>query len=759
MATRTITSPGVQINEVDLSVIARPSGATNVFVTGFASQGPTDEVINVGSISEFESVFGSPTNAAERYLYHSARQLLTQSPANLLVTRMPYGSGSGDGFSNQYSALVYPVSSVLETFVPSYSGNGTTINNVVTATNSVYQQATYENSTKFVVLEPYSVLLTDAQYQNIVENNIVWADSYTPGVIYQADDIKWGGIVVLDSAKTSVNNLYEGYYVALADNSNNNPATDFDAIQAAKASYVIQDGTHQYFTTIPNARLNFSLTQAYSANGTSISQTIEQFPRDYDFGTPFYNDCLTLMVYKLRSSIYAQDTVVLDAVVAEGYTGSLYGLRTQNNKNCGAPVSFFLDNIANQSSSTIKVITNPYISNTGSWLSPEGVPSKTVRLASQTKNLFSQGVYISDTNTVAGDVGNVPLKLQRILSNIDNLDVDLDVIAEAGLGTIWTSAYTRWCDANYGNANYMKPKIFDENYNVDISVLKTQTNDPVGGIASNYLDVAEQFIAFADNTRKDHVFIADPLRNIFVQGANTKVAKNAGYVFSSDVYWPLKNLYNGSISSYATVYGNWLKTNDAASNKQVWVPASGWVAATFATVAQNSYPWIAPAGFNRGALTNVTDVGISPTQKQRDLLYRINVNPIAFFPGDGYVIFGQKTLFTKPSAFDRINVRRLFLTLEKTTKNVLKYYVFEPNTFTTRTRLANSLKPTFDQAKTYEGLYDYKIVCDERNNTPDVIDNNELRISIYIQPVRTAEFILCDFIATRTGVNFNELIG
>lgn len=732
MATRTITSPGVQINEVDLSVIARPSGATNVFVTGFAAQGPTDEVINVGSISEFESIFGSPTNAAERYLYHSARQLLTQSPANLLVTRMPYGSGSGDGFSNQYSALVYPISS---------------------------DAAKYEDSTNFQVLAPYSVLLTDEQYQKIVENDVVWADGYTEGTIYIADDIKYGGIVVLDSAKTSVNNLYEGYYVALADNSNNNPATDFDAIQGAKAAYTIENGTHQYFTSIPDARLNFSLTQAYSATGTSVSQTIEQFPRDYDFGSSFYNDCLTLMVFKLRTSIYAQDTVVLDAVVTEGHTGSLYGLRTQNNKNGGAPVTFFLDNVANQASSTIKVITNPYISNTGSWLTPEGIPAKTVRLASETKNMFSQGVYISDTSTVAGDVGNVPLKLQRILSNIDNLDIELDVTAEAGLGTIWTSAKARWCDPNYGNSNYMEPKIFDETYNVDISVLKTQTNDPVGGVASDYQDVAGQFLAFADNTRKDHVFIADPLRNIFVQGSNTKVAKNAGFVFSSDVYWPLKNLYAGSISSYATVYGNWLKTNDVASNKQVWVPASGWVAATFATVAQNSYPWIAPAGFNRGALTNVTDVGISPTQKQRDLLYRINVNPIAFFPGDGYVIFGQKTLYTKPSAFDRINVRRLFLTLEKTAKNVLKFYVFEPNTFTTRTRLANSLKPTFDQAKTYEGLYDYKIVCDERNNTPDVIDNNELRVSIYIQPVRTAEFILCDFIATRTGVNFNELIG
>jgi hypothetical protein len=731
MATRTIASPGVQINEVDLSVIARPIGASNVFITGFANQGPTDEVINVGSLSEYESIFGTPTNDAERYLYHSARQLLTQSPANLLVTRMPYGSGAGAGFSNQYTALVYPVSS---------------------------DSAKYADSTNFQVLEPYSVLLTDDQYQNILENNVSWADGYTEGVIYIADDIKYGGIVVLDSSKTSVNNLYEGYYVALADNSNNNPATDFTAIKNVQAAYTINQGTHQYFTNVPSSRLNFSLTQAFSSTGTSVSQIIEQFPRDYDFGSPIYNDSLTLMVFKLRSSIYAQDTVVLDSVVVEGHTGSLYSLRTQNNRNGGAPVSFFLDNVANQASSNIKVLTNPFISSTGNWTASNGLPAKTVRVKPEAQKMYSQGVYISDTSSVAGDVGNVPLKLQRILNNIDNLDIDLDITAEAGLGTIWTSAKARWCDPNYGNSNWMLPKIFDDTYNVDTSILKTQTNDPVGGIAQDYQDVAGQFVAFADNTRKDHIFIADPLRNIMVQGVNGKVNKNNGFVFSSDVYWPLKNLYGGSVSSYATVYGNWLKTNDVASDKQVWVPASGWVAATYATVAQNSFPWIAPAGFNRGTLTNIIDVAINPTQKQRDLLYKININPIAFFPGDGFVIFGQKTLYTKPSAFDRVNVRRLFLTLEKTTKNLLKYYVFEPNTFTTRTRLANSLTPIFDQAKNNQGLYDYKIVCDERNNTPDVIDNNELKISIYIQPVRAAEFILADFIATRTGVNFNELI-
>jgi hypothetical protein len=132
---------------------------------------------------------------------------------------------------------------------------------------------------------------------------------------------------------------------------------------------------------------------------------------------------------------------------------------------------------------------------------------------------------------------------------------------------------------------------------------------------------------------------------------------------------------------------------------------------------------------------------------------------VVFFQGDGFVVWGQKTLQAKPSAFDRINVRRLFLTLEKSTQQVLKYFVFEPNTFTTRTRLVNTLNPIFNQAKNNNGLYDFKIVCDERNNTPDVIDQNQLKVSIYIQPVRTAEFILADFIATQTGVNFNELIG
>jgi hypothetical protein len=728
MSARTITSPGVQINEVDLSIIARPTGATNVFITGFASQGPTDEVINITSISEFENVFGIPTNAAERYLYHSAKQILNTSPANLLITRLPYGEDMGDGFSNSYSALVYPI-----------KHNG----------------SSYESATEYTVMEPSSILLNDEEYEQLITNDVAWTSAYQNVNFDDFNKIGYGGLVVINSAKTTINNLFDGYYIGFADNSDSNPATDFQSITGIKAISNL-NGDKQNFLTIPSSRLGFTLTQTYSSfTNNSISQTIEMFPTGYDFSSSSFNDYLSMMVFKIRPSIYSQDTITLDYVVSEGYTGSLYSLRTLNNPNGGVPATAFVDNLVNNRSNNITVLTNPHISNLGDWVNSDGSPKKKVRMDNTAKNLYPIGVYVSDTNKSAKVVGNVPLKLERTLRCLENDDtIDLDVVAEAGLGTIWTGAKARSLDTAFIG----EPIVFDDLYSLDIASLKNTSGTLTSGVREYYASISSQFTTFADKTRKDHIYIADPLRNIFVQGSNTKLSKNKNFIFSTDIYWPLRNLYAGTESSYVATYGNWIRVNDAASDNFCWMPPSGFVAAVYATSAQTSYPWSAPAGFNRGTITNVIDLAITPTQKQRDLLYKINVNPIAFFPNDGNVIYGQKTLYKKPSAFDRINVRRLFLTLEKTAENVLKYFVFEPNTFTTRSRVIGALTPLFDEARLNDGLYDYTIVCDERNNTPASIDNNELRVSIYIQPVRTAEFILADFIATRTGVNFEELI-
>jgi phage tail sheath protein FI len=211
-------------------------------------------------------------------------------------------------------------------------------------------------------------------------------------------------------------------------------------------------------------------------------------------------------------------------------------------------------------------------------------------------------------------------------------------------------------------------------------------------------------------------------------------------------------------TSYAATYGNWVQAYDDFTGEKVWVPFSGYQAAIMARSDAAEFAWSAPAGFTRGLVTNALDIAINPNQKQRDELYKININPVMFSASQGIVVFGQKTMSRKPSAFDRINVRRLFLTLERPTKKAAQFFVFEPNNEFTRTRLVNVLTPIFEFAKQNSGVYDYLIVCDERNNTPQVIDSNEMKVDILLKPTRTAEFILVTFTATRTDANFEELI-
>ena len=280
----------------------------------------------------------------------------------------------------------------------------------------------------------------------------------------------------------------------------------------------------------------------------------------------------------------------------------------------------------------------------------------------------------------------------------------------------------------------------------------------------NYDTIFETFKSFSQFARKDNIFIADPLRYIFVQGRNSKTLtskqREAGVNFSQHIYWPLRHMMTGGTknSSYCATYANWGFTNDKALNRGVWVPMSGFAAAAMANTDSNFYPWVAPAGFTRGLLTGVQDIAFYPKQKERDQLYKIGLNPIANFPNEGFAIFGQKTMQAKPSAFDRINVRRLFLYLQKAVMNTVKFFVFEPNTLFTRTQVLNVLRPIFEEVKNTQGMYDYLLVCDERNNSPDVIDRNELVVDIYIKPTRAAEFILVNFYATRTGQDFSELV-
>lgn len=207
-------------------------------------------------------------------------------------------------------------------------------------------------------------------------------------------------------------------------------------------------------------------------------------------------------------------------------------------------------------------------------------------------------------------------------------------------------------------------------------------------------------------------------------------------------------------SSYAATYWPWLQTIDPNTGEAVWVPASTMLPGVYAFTDASSDPWFAPAGITRGALGQVIRAERKLTASNRDDLYEANVNPIATFPGSGVTVFGQKTLQKRASALDRVNVRRLLIALKSFIGQVADGLVFEQNTAATRNNFLSQVNPYLESVQQRQGLYAFKVVMDETNNGPDVVDRNELVGQIFLQPTRTAEFIILDFNVLPTGATF-----
>ena len=207
-------------------------------------------------------------------------------------------------------------------------------------------------------------------------------------------------------------------------------------------------------------------------------------------------------------------------------------------------------------------------------------------------------------------------------------------------------------------------------------------------------------------------------------------------------------------TSYAAAYWPWLQTIDPDTGARVWVPASTMIPGVYAYNDSVSEPWFAPAGINRGGLTTVIRAEQKLSQTNRDSLYVGKVNPIATFPGTGVVVYGQKTLQTRASALDRVNVRRLLIALKSYISQVANNLVFEQNTAATRNSFLAQVNPYLTSVQQRQGLYAFRVIMDDTNNTADVIDRNQLVGQIYIQPTKTAEFIYLNFNILPTGVEF-----
>lgn len=212
-------------------------------------------------------------------------------------------------------------------------------------------------------------------------------------------------------------------------------------------------------------------------------------------------------------------------------------------------------------------------------------------------------------------------------------------------------------------------------------------------------------------------------------------------------------------TSYSVFDSGWKYQFDKYNNKYRYVPLNADIAGLCARTDSVRDPWFSPAGFNRGQILNAIKLSFNPTKAQRDELYKNGINPVVSFPGEGIVLYGDKTMQQKPSAFDRINVRRLFIVLEKSIAIAAKYALFEFNDVFTRAQFISMVEPFLRDVKGRRGIYDFRVICDETNNTPEVIDTNRFIGDIYIKPSRSINFIQLNFVAVRTGVDFTEIAG
>ena len=291
---------------------------------------------------------------------------------------------------------------------------------------------------------------------------------------------------------------------------------------------------------------------------------------------------------------------------------------------------------------------------------------------------------------------------------------------------------------------------------IDLSFLIVgSTSTDAGGGSESAQDTLADHNSLVNNAiqlaelRKDLLVVASPRRSSCV-GVSSEASQ------LTNVKGDFANITS---SSYAVLDSGWVYQYERYNDKYCWIPGNGHTAGIMARSDLLQDPWYSPAGFSRGQYLGITKLAFNPKQASRDELYRARINPIVTFPGQGTVLFGDKTALSSPSAFDRINVRRLFIVLEKAISTAAKAQLFEFNDSFTRAQFRAAIEPFLRDVKNRRGLVDFSVVCDETNNTDSVIDRNEFVCSIFLKPAKSINYITLNFVATRSGVSFEEIYG
>ena len=714
-------SPGVNVTEIDLTTIVPAVSTTVGAIAGNFNWGPVEQRYLITNENQLINVFGEPnSNNQETFftaanflnygnaLYvsraassNAAKNAVANSSINYSSTSNAYVKNIND-YTNQTSSTI--ATNTGANYIAKYPG---ALGNSLKI--SICDSANAYNSTLYMTTQATGITAAASLSFSIGNNVAVLTVSNTTAgattlsnnnIFAIANNLTVGDYIV--AGNTTIGTQFLKLLGPGANTAQITYSSELNSIDSwyANTSYWTISGN----TISVNLNLagNYSLASAYTANSAANSTVVSSNITRY---WEFYNN----VDRAPGTSQY---------VSARGGVGDeIHIVITDENGAITGTPNVVLETYKGLSRATDSMGpqggTNFYqtvINNSSNWV--WWIKERTGSSTNTASNIVASTNYTPFSVSFFGGADSLPEGGTGSTSNLSMADL--------------TNAYNQ----------FAAPE------DVDISLVLAGK-----AAGTNYVQVANWLINNIAETRKDCM--------VFISPNYETVVNNSGDVATSVV-----NFRNAlQSSSYAVVDSGYKYFYDRYNDKYIYVPLNGDIAGTVVRTDSVRDPWFSPAGYNRGQIKNVIKLPFNPNKAQRDLLYKNDVNPVVNQPGTGVILFGDKTALGKPSAFDRINVRRLFIVLEKAIATAAKFTLFEFNDVFTRAQFRNLVEPYLRDIQGRRGIYDFKVVCDETNNTPERIDINEFWGDIYIKPARSINFIQLNFVAVRTGVQFSEVVG
>jgi len=664
-----LVSPGVQVNEVDLTNVV-PAVSTSIgAIAGAFEKGPVSSVVNITSEEELVKIFGKPTTTGNQFeTFFTASSFLSYSDS-LKVVRAEsaiVNAGANSG------VLIRDDDHYLASFSTGQGSNGEwTARTAGTHGNSIGVQICASSTAYEQVLSGSVLTVTE---DAVGSTSIEVDDADASGEAFNVGDLI---SFYSDSAGTTPVDEYNEYEITAINTSTNVLTIRLkDDPNGAGVQNTIPDNSY-----IKRRWKYYDLFD--SAPGTS------QWSTDNGRGS---NDEMHVVVYDTTGDITG-----FDVDVAGNRTKGVIEVfgamsKNPNAKTAQGASNYYADVIFSQSSF---IYWTDHISAGSNWG--------------------------TDTTSTYTDV--IPITIDSLTGGTD------DYSLTAGEQEL---AYDKFLDTE----------------SIDVNLVLGGSSSIVGDTAAA-MDTYVTMLTALVEERRDCVGFVSPYRaatvGVSLSSTATQNVKTAFDLCPSSSYMVFDSGYKYMYDKYNDVYR--------------FVPLNGDTGGLCAFTDNVRDAWFSPAGYNRGRVRNAIKLSLNPTKAERDILYRARVNPVVNFPGQGVTLFGDKTALAKPSAFDRINVRRLFLVLEKAIATAAKFQLFEFNDEFTRAQFRNLVEPFLRDVQGRRGLSDFSVVADGSNNTGEVIDRNEFVADIFIKPSRSINFITLNFVATRTGVAFSEIGG